>query len=172
MLGVLWPTGERCDARAIACTSVDQRCELRCQTFVEKTELQIAEMHRDRVTVVRILGLPPQLERRGGAQARDDVLPPLERDARELRVKARRVGNRRIGIGEILLALCEDAIEELADRVDFGRGRRERYGLVKGAEGRLESGLGRRRRGQALTGRRLLRDAQLVLNLSKGDRRS
>jgi hypothetical protein len=64
---------------------------------VEKAELKIAVMDRDRVAVVRVIALADQFERRAGAQARDNVLTAFERDAGDLGVKARLVeyGSRR-----------------------------------------------------------------------------
>lgn len=176
MLRVLRSTRQRGNPRAIACSAIDKRRDMRCQAFVEETKLQIAVVDRDRIAIVRVLALSAQLERHSRAQAGDDVLPPFKRDACDLGMEARRVGNRRIRIGKVLLALCKDAIEKRADCTVLGRGLDLRLRFVESAKSRLERRFrGRRRSFDRLrTGYAealrpsalLLRDAQLVLSPS------
>ena len=69
-------------------------------------------MDGDGIRIVRVIRLPSQLERRAGVQSGNDVLTSFERDAREFGMKTHRVADRCVRIVQILVALCEDALDE------------------------------------------------------------
>jgi hypothetical protein len=99
---------------------------MRSEPPVEKPKLKLPVVDGDGVAVVWIIRLAPQLERRACPQSGDDVLAPLKRDARELGVKTRRVADRCVLVVQILVALCEEALDEIVcamskDRRDEGR---------------------------------------------------
>ena len=133
--------------RAVARARVDERGEMRRNPSVEEPELQVAVRNGDRVWVVRVARLAAQLELGAGAEPRDHVLAPFERDARDLRVKTRCVADRRIGIVQVAVALREDALDELIRTIAYLGGELA-LSLSKGVKGRLEGELRRRRRGE------------------------
>src|SRR5580700_5363260 len=106
--------GERRNTRYVPCACVDQRRNMRGQSFVEESELKVAVVNGDRVAVVGILGLTVELERRAGVQAGDEILAALERYARDLRMEVRRIADRGVWIAQILVALGKDAFDQCA----------------------------------------------------------
>jgi hypothetical protein len=94
MLRMFRPSRQRGDPGTVACAGVNQGRDVHRQAPVEEAKLKVAVMDRDRVSIVGIVGLPRELERRARAQARNRILPAFERDPRNLGVKSRRVGDR------------------------------------------------------------------------------
>jgi hypothetical protein len=139
---------------------------------IEKAELELAVMDGNGVAIVRIIGLAHKLERCARRQSGDNVLAPFKRDAREFRVKVRRVADRGVRIVQILVALGEEALYEgVGFRLSsflssFGYAQdyiaelgpstslRVTGGGVEGAEERFEGGLRRCGRRKTLRARR------------------
>jgi hypothetical protein len=103
---------QRSDARAVSRASIDQGRDMRRQPPVEKAKLKLPVVDGYGVAVVWIIRLAPQLELRACSQPGDDVLAPFKRDARELRVKTRRVADRCVVVVQILVALGEEALDK------------------------------------------------------------
>jgi hypothetical protein len=82
------------------------------EPLIEKAELQLPVMDGDGISIVWVIRLAPQLERRAGVQSGDDVLTSFERDAREFGMKTRSIGDRCVRIVQVLVALREDAFDE------------------------------------------------------------